>query len=205
MERLGWGLGRHAGAALGALLVAAGIVLLIAQYVHVDLGHYGWPLFVILPGLVLLIVGLMVPASSGSIVPGMIVTTTGLVLALQNTFELWATWAYAWALIFPTAAGLGAALQGGVQGKPRMVESGLQTAMVGFGIFVVLGVFFEGALHISGFNLGPAGQVALPLVLIVIGVVLLATRGLPGLTRQRLAGPPAGPPAPPPPAQPPAE
>jgi hypothetical protein len=184
---------------LGALLVVAGLVLLIAEYVHFDLGHYGWPLFVIVPGLALLLLGLLVPSSSGLIMPGAIVTATGMVLAIQNTFELWATWAYAWALIFPCATGLGAALQGRVEGKPRMVQSGIQSAGLGLGLFVLLGAFFEGALHLSGFNVGPLGQAALPLLLIVVGVVLLAFRGLPGLTRQPPAEPPTTPPPEPPP------
>ena len=59
---------------------------------NLDLGHYGWPIFVLLPGLVLLGVGLAVRDLSGLCIPGAIVTMTGLVLAVQNTFDLYATW-----------------------------------------------------------------------------------------------------------------
>jgi hypothetical protein len=199
MDRLGWQPSRRTSAVVGVLLVVAGLVLLAAQYLQIDLGQYGWPLFVIVPGLALILVGLLAAGASGLLVPGAIVTATGLVLAVQNGFNLWATWAYAWALIVPGGAGVGLALQGRVRGSPRQVQAGIRGAWLGLGLFVVLGVFFEGALHVSGLYLGAVGQVVLPVVLIVVGLALLATRALPG----RSAGPPVeSPPAPAPPEPP---
>lgn len=198
MDRLGWRLSRHGSLVFGALLVVAGILLLVAQYASIDLGRYGWPLYVIVPGLALLLVGLLMRGASGLVVPGAIVTATGLVLAAQNTFNLWATWAYAWALIFPGGAGVGLALQGRVRGSARQVEAGLQGALLGLALFVVLGAFFEGVVHVSGLYLGAVGQVALAVALIVVGLVLLAARARPrrpvGTAVE--ASPPPEPPAP---------
>ena len=185
MDRLGWRLSRHASLVFGGLLVVAGILLLVAQYASIDLGRYGWPLYVIVPGLALLLVGLLMRGASGLVVPGAVVTATGLVLTAQNTFNLWATWAYAWALIFPGGAGVGLALQGRVRGSARQVEAGLQGALLGLALFVVLGAFFEGVVHVSGLYLGAVGQVALAVALIVVGLVLLATRARP----RRAVGP----------------
>jgi len=193
MDRLEWRLSRHASLVFGALLVVAGVLILVAQYVHVDLGQYGWPLFVIVPGLALLLIGVLVRGTSGLVVPGAVVTATGLVLAVQNAFNLWATWAYAWSLIFPGAAGVGLALQGRVRGSARQVEAGLQGAVLGLALFVVLGAFFEGVAHVSGLYLGGVGQVVVAVLLIVVGVVLVATR-----VRPRGALRPAKEPTPPP-------
>ncbi len=200
MDGPGWRPPRYGTTVLGGVLVVGGLLLLAAQYARIDLGHYGWPLLVIVPGLGLLVAGLLVREASGLIVAGTIVTATGLVLAVQNTFDLWATWAYAWALIGPGAVGVGLALQGRIRGSPRLVQVGTQLALLGLGLFVVFGVFFEGAVHLSGLDLGAVGQVALPVALVVVGLLLLATRMLPGRASPRGAG---SPPAPPPPPQPP--
>jgi hypothetical protein len=198
MSMPGWPPGRRTGELLGALLVAAGLVLLVAQYARIDLGQYGWPLFVIVPGLALLLIGFLTAGASGLLVPGAIVTATGLVLAVQNTFDLWATWAYAWALIAPGAAGVGIALQGRVRGSPGQVEAGLRTAAIGLGLFVVFGAFFEGVGHVSGLDLGAIGQLVLPLALIVVGLALLAARWFSSRAARPPVEPqPAAPPAPP--------
>src|SRR5262249_40077666 len=144
MDRLEWRLSRHASLVFGALLVVAGILILVAQYVHVDLGRDGWPFFVSRPRFAPLLIALWVSWTASLVVPGAIVTATGVVLAVQNAFDLWATWAYAWSLIFPGGAGVGLALQGRVRGSARQVEAGQQGALLGLALFVVLGAFFEG-------------------------------------------------------------
>src|SRR5437016_5170969 len=121
---------------LGLLLVLVGAAYLFGQYVPrplfaVDLGHYGWPLFVIVPGLALLAVGVTNRSVSGLCIPGAIVTMTGIVLAIQNTFDLFATWAYAWALVAPGGAGLGMFIQGIATGQPGLRAAGLRTMGIG--------------------------------------------------------------------------
>ena len=48
--------------------------------------------------------------------------------------------------------------------------------VAGAAIFVVGLVFFEGVLHVSGRDLGLAGRVAGPALLIVAGLLLVAER-----------------------------
>jgi hypothetical protein len=169
---------------LGLLLVLVGAAYLVGQYVprpffQVDLGHYGWPLFVMVPGLALLAVGVTNRAVSGLCIPGTIVTMTGIVLAIQNTFDLFATWAYAWALVAPGGGGLGMFIQGIASGQPGLRAAGLRTMGIGAAIFLVGAAFFEGVIHISGREFGFVGQLLLPLLLIAVGGWLLLRRALP--------------------------
>jgi hypothetical protein len=169
---------------LGVLLVVVGLLYLAGRYlpppaVEVDVGHYGWPLFVIVPGLVLLGFGLVVRDLSGLCVPGAIVTITGLVLAAQNTFDLFATWAYAWALVAPGGVGVGLYLQGLVARQPRLLKAGLRLMALGLTLFLIGAAFFEGVLHVSGREFGLVGQLVLPVLLIAAGVWLLLRRALP--------------------------
>src|SRR6202030_3943505 len=70
--------------ALGIVLVLVAVFFLLMRIFDVDLSSYGWPLFVIIPGLTLLIVG-FVSLGTGALVPGGIITMAGLVLAYQNS------------------------------------------------------------------------------------------------------------------------
>jgi hypothetical protein len=159
---------------LGGLLILVGIALLVAQLVGVDLGRVGWPFFVIIPGAVVLILGLWLGGSAGEglSVVGTMVTTVGLILLYQDRTGHWATWAYAWALVAPTSIGLGQLLFGALHGQAKLVRSGLDTLLAGLGIFIVLGLFFELVIGLSGFSVR-GGDVILPAVLIGLGLLLL--------------------------------
>jgi hypothetical protein len=98
--------GGGSSAALGIVLVVVGLFALGVVLFGVDLTQYGWPLFVIIPGLTLLVVGFL-GGGAGASVPGGIVTMLGLVLAYQSSTGDWASWAFAWALIAPGGVGLG--------------------------------------------------------------------------------------------------
>src|SRR5919206_4505591 len=72
----------------GAVLVALGLLLFVQQAFGFDFGHYGWPLFIILPGLALLgAFAVGGRGAAGLAVPGCVVTMVGLLLAIQNTFN----------------------------------------------------------------------------------------------------------------------
>jgi hypothetical protein len=172
------------GMILGAILVVLGLLFLAERVLNVDLGQYGWPLFIIVPGILLFLFSFAAPPRGGSgfAIAGAITTVVGLILAVQNVTDLWATWAYAWALVAPGAVGLGMAVYGFVRGMPDLVSNGLRTLGAGLGLFVGFGLFFEGVIGLSGepFLLGSE---FLPIVLIAGGGLLL----LWGLLRGRRA------------------
>ena len=167
---------------LGVLLVALGMIFLAAIFVPqgfvTGLSQLGWPLLIVIPGVTLLVLGLTGSGVQGLCIPGTMLTILGLVLAVQNTFDLYPTWAYAWALIAPGGVGLGMWLQGTVAASPGLRANGLRLMATGALLFLGFGAFFEGLLHISGRDFGVVGQAFLPVVLILFGVLLLVRRAL---------------------------
>ena len=165
--------GSNSGLALGLVLVVVGVFFLIMRLFQIDLSTYGWPLYVIIPGLTLLIVG-FVSLGTGALVPGGIVTVTGLILAAQNATGDWASWAYAWTLVVPGGAGLGLFLQGLRVHDSNQVRLG-RNLMFWSGLMFMIGfVIFESIFNISGQDFGIVSRAALPVLLIIIGVTLLA-------------------------------
>jgi hypothetical protein len=158
--------------AVGIVLVVVGIFFLLIRLLDIDLSSYGWPLYVIIPGLTLLVVG-FVSLGSGALIPGGIITVTGLVVAYQSVTNDWASWAYAWALVAPGGVGLGIFLQGLRVRNPNLTRQGRTLMFWAVLIFLIGFVFFESVLNISGHDYGKLGQAALPLLLIVIGATLL--------------------------------
>ncbi len=160
----------------GIILVGIGLLFLVQQALGIDIGHFGWPLFIILPGLALLVAFAVGPASvAGLAIPGCVITTVGLILAVDNTFEIWQTWAYAWALI-PASVGLGLRLQSERLGQPRAMEAGTRM-LEGFLLaFLVLAVFFELILNLSHAANGALRTFVGPAVLILAGIYLLMRR-----------------------------
>jgi hypothetical protein len=161
------------GIALGVVLVVVGLFYLVVQVAGIDLSSFGWPLFVIIPGLTLLVVG-FVSLGTGAAIPGGILTMVGLVLAYQNSTGYWTSWAYAWALVAPGGVGLGLFLQGLRERNGSLIRQGRSLMFIAALIFMVGFVFFESILNISGINDLPVVKAALPALFIVIGILLLA-------------------------------
>jgi hypothetical protein len=164
--------GGGSSAALGVVLVVVGLFALGVVVFGIDLTQRGWPLFVIIPGLTLLVVG-FIGGGVGASVPGGIVTMLGLVLAYQSSTGDWPSWAFAWALIAPGGVGLGLYLQALRDRDPLMLRRGRTLIFLGVMIFLIGFVFFESILGISGLDYGIFGKAALPGLLIVIGIILL--------------------------------
>lgn len=163
---------RSGNALLGGLLILLGAVFLIGELFDIHIGRFVWPLFIIGPGVFLFFVSLMLDEEAGkgvSAVSG-IVTMVGLILFMQSVTGLWASWAYAWALVAPTSVGLGMFVYGLLKGKAQIRQEAWPVVKVGLGIFVVAAVFFELIIGISGFGLGRLGW---PVVLIALGIFLL--------------------------------
>ena len=124
---------------LGVLLIVMGVLFFVGQAVGFDLGPFGWPFFVIIPGLALSGVGLAAGGPTGErITPlGAAVTMVGVILLYQNTVDHFESWAYTWALVFPTSTGLGQIVYGSLKGRKEMVTTGGRSALIGTALFVV--------------------------------------------------------------------
>jgi hypothetical protein len=177
---------RASGIVFGVLLIAAGIVLLAVNtfglVLPFDFGQVGWPIFVIGPGIVLLIAGLLTgnDAGIGLSVAGGIVTMVGVILAYQSATDHWSSWAYAWALLAPTAVGAAMVLWGVFHGRWGVIRQGLGGLGIGLVLFIVGFGFFEGVLNIGGERgLAPLGRQALPVALIIAGALLVLSRLIP--------------------------
>jgi hypothetical protein len=136
-------------AVVGALLVVAGVGWLVAGDLRLDplapIADAGWPFFVIIPGVILMLSSLIPkpPRGVGFAIAGSIVTTVGLVLLFQEQTSRWESWAYAWALVGPGAAGLGMLVYGLIFDQRDLVSVGLRLATIGVAIFVAGYWFFE--------------------------------------------------------------
>ena len=165
--------GGNSTAALGVVLVVVGLFALAVVLSGYDLTQNGWPLFIIIPGLTLLVVG-FVKLGAVATVPGGIVTMLGLVLAYANNTGDWPAWAYAWALVLPGGIGVGMYLQALRDHNQQDLRTGRTLMFVSLMIFLIGFVFFESILGISGRDyFGNVGRAALPALLIIVGVILL--------------------------------
>lgn len=160
---------------LGGLLVLVGAILLLGQFVHLDLGHYGWPFFVIVPGVALLVAALAGRGAVGEglAIAGSVTTVTGLLLLYQNATDHFESWAYAWALVFPGAVGTGMILYGLTAGRPGNVRAGSRLAGVGVVLFLLGAAFFEGVIGIGGYQFGHSTGAVIGGLIIVLGALLL--------------------------------
>jgi hypothetical protein len=159
--------------AIGIVLIVIGIFALLVVMSGVDLSESGWPLFIIIPGLTLMVAGFLALGAVATI-PGGIVTMLGVVLAYSNGTGHWAIWAYAWALVVPFGVGLGMYLQGLRDRDQPALHTGRTLLFVGLMIFLIGFVLFESILGVSGRDtFGPFGKAALPVLLILVGVILL--------------------------------
>jgi hypothetical protein len=98
---------------IGVVFIVAGILIAIGQTFDLNFGRLAWPLYIIVPGVALLAI------SFGSKFGNKVLTTlgittlsTGLLLAYQNAFNRFESWAHAWALVTPFATGLGLSFEG---------------------------------------------------------------------------------------------
>jgi hypothetical protein len=169
---------------VGAGLILLGILFIVGRYVgarfDIDFGHYTWPFFIIIPGLLLFLGSFVFEQRAGIKIAafGGVVTMTGSILLVQNTFDLFTSWAYAWALVAPTSVGLAKLIYGSLRGLGDQVKSGLNLTGIGLAIFVFGAFFFELGIGISGFRFGTA-WLCWPALLIGLGIVLLLSSLLP--------------------------
>lgn len=174
--------GQQGGAlAVGVVLVVIGLAFLAFEQFKFDFGRYGWPVYVIAPGVVLLLIGLAIPHEGGlgAAIPGGIITTVGLLLAYQEAAGAYASWAYAWALVAPGSVGLTLTLYGLLHRRMDLLDAGLRTMAVGLGLFVGFGLFFENVIGLDEGGSTTAIRSALPMLAVGLGVIIVIRNLLP--------------------------
>jgi hypothetical protein len=174
--------GQQGGAlAVGVVLVVIGLAFLAFEQFKFDFGRYGWPVYVITLGVVLLLIGLAIPHEGGlgAAIPGGIITTVGLLLAYQEAAGAYASWAYAWALVAPGSVGLTLTLYGLLHRRMDLLDAGLRTMAVGLGLFVGFGLFFENVIGLDEGGSTTAIRSALPMLAVGLGVIIVIRNLLP--------------------------
>lgn len=157
---------------LGALLIAIGLVFLAGNYWNIDLGRYSWPIYVIAPGLAVILLGLTQRNGSGLTISGSMLAIVGLILLYQDVTDHWASWAYAWTLIAPGGSGVGMLLYGARAANGGMMRAGVWQIFTALGLFAAGFLFFEGLIGISGRRF-PLPDWVLPAAVIALGLLLL--------------------------------
>jgi len=171
------------GLILGLVLVLLGGAALLVQVGGLSIG---WPIWIIVPGVALVLGAVVVGGSGGSGMAsvGGIVLMTGVVLAVQEATGLYQTWAYAWALVAPGGVGVGLTVYGLLARRSDDLRSGLAALFAGVVLFLVGFLFFEGVLGLSGDQLADWTEVAVPLALVVIGILVIIGAFIPGPWRR---------------------
>ena len=168
-------------AVIGVLLIAVGAVALALRQFGTNilpsLGEWGWPFFVIVPGIVLLGLSLVPapPRGIGFAIAGAIVTTVGALLLYQSRSGHWESWAYAWALI-PASVGVAMTLYGLLARTPGMVTSGVWMAAIAATLFGVGAWFFEGIFageerFLDAGNWWPVAVIAVGAVIVLASIL----------------------------------
>ena len=160
---------------LGGGMLFMGILLLSGRLLGIPFGMFLWPFIFIVPGALIFLTALSTENSSGeglSILGG-ILTMLGCVFLAQSTIGLWASWAYAWALVAPTSIGISQVVYGTRKGRDAIVQSGNRLINIGLTIFAIGFAFFELVLGVSGFGLARLGLPVFPMMLILAGLVIV--------------------------------
>jgi hypothetical protein len=97
----------------------------------------------------------------------------GAIFLFQYVFHMWASWAYAWALLAPTSIGIAQVVYGKQKNRDGLVKNGTNLIEIGLTMFIIFFIFFELLLNISGKNLIPFGLPAFPVALIVLGLFVI--------------------------------
>ncbi len=147
---------------IGLILLALGALLFLGSGVW-------WTLFILVPGLLLLLPAWYGGAVGAAIfaIPGMLVLGTGALLAVMGFTGLWHSWAYAWTL-YGAFLGLAFMLMGLRLPDPSLYAVGGWFVRISLIACALLAFFFEVVLGIGGLSV-PGG----PLLLLILGLALL--------------------------------
>jgi hypothetical protein len=158
----------------GAALIGLGLIFLLGQLLGVNLWGFVWPLIIVAVGLAFFAGMVAGGKSTGALaIPGSVIVTIGLILFIQNLLNIWATWAYAWALII-VGAGVGLLIFGVWSQIPQLRAVSQIVIVAGLAAFFIFGLFFELGAAVLG--LGSPGGVIWPVALILLGLYVIFAR-----------------------------
>jgi hypothetical protein len=121
-------------------LIATQINHNLAKLIPISLNQ--WPVWVILAGAALLVIGLLV-GEADMAVPACIVAGIGGILYYQNASGNWESWSYMWALI-PGFVGVGRILSGTIGGNfMTSLKEGLQALLACAILFTIFATIFN--------------------------------------------------------------
>jgi hypothetical protein len=156
---------------LGITLIGLGLLFLVMRYVQFDAMAFLWPLWILIPGAVLLFGAFSQrPAQIGLAIPGAVVTATGLILATFNTFGHWEAWSYVWAM-YPIFVGLALYLLGKRNHDEALIANGRRLYTIGFYLLVGFAFFFE--ILIFPGAISWLDSAIVPVILIGLGLFLV--------------------------------
>jgi hypothetical protein len=167
----------------GIVLIAIGSIAWAMNATGTDpstwLGGSGWTLFILIPGAVLFIGGLLArdEPAVGLTIAGSIIMTVAAMLSVMDRTGHYEAWAYAWTLI-PGAAGIGVLIHGFKTDDRANRGAGSRLILLSLAMFAVGAWFFETVFQTGAVPFGI--DAFWPLVLVVIGVVVVALAVLRG-------------------------
>lgn len=134
--------GRIAGA---LILIGLGALVLLGEWLRVDIWHVGWPFIVIAIGAACFAAMLARGrgAGGGFAIPGSIITTAGGMLFVENNLHNYRTWAYGWPLIV-VAIGIGLVMMGMWDRQTGARTAGVLVAGLGAVLLAINGVATAG-------------------------------------------------------------
>jgi len=110
---------------------------------------------------------------AGLAIPGIVITTLGILLFIQNVFHLWITWTYAWTVLV-IALGIGILVMNLYLRRKGLRRGAGIVIVIGLVQFFVFGFLFEGILNLSGF--GFKNEVFLGIGLVLFGLLIIFSR-----------------------------
>lgn len=157
--------------ALAVILIAGGAVLFFFQFFGGGIGHY-WQIFIVVPGAALLFAAARTEWSAPLTIAGAVVIGVGAILFVQDLYDYYRSWAYAWTLL-PALAGAALLHAGSRRNDEHDRSKGRALMLWSLAGFVVLAALFELMLFDGGSSWG---RYLVPLMLIGVGGFILFKR-----------------------------
>ncbi|MFZ6031038.1 MAG: GIN domain-containing protein [Chloroflexota bacterium] len=164
----------RSGLVWGVLLILIGVLMFAGQTLRWLNWGEAWPLFIVGVGAAFFVAMLLGGRSAaGLAIPGSIISTVGTILLVQNIFNVWEAWSYAWALII-VAVGVGVTIQGIWSRQPKLRRDGIDTIRTGLTLFLIFGIIMEFIFSVSGVS-GRGYSLVWPILLGLLGLLQLLT------------------------------